>query len=330
MNSKGNAKQQIVNKNQQQIVNKYKMNSNPPPAKKDKRTHSEVSNESQNESNSSSSIFDVSGLQTQLDNISSDIGELKGVLNSILKKEEIENLIQTTLSKIMEGFERRFKEEIDMRILDKTRELKERVQVLEYDNKQLIDRLEKSEKETKRAVSDLVEREKQNDFRSRDAVKRANFNEQYSRKNNVKITNVEEEEGETQVSLEKKVLKLFEENDIVIEKADILAMHRIPSKQSLIKPVLIKTINNEVKTKIMRKRKVMKEKGHRLIDDVTALNTGLISRLSKHDEISSAWFFNGYVYGQTFKAERIRFDIYDSITEAIEAHRQKGKKTKVQ
>ena len=79
----------------------------------------------------------------------------------------------------------------------------------------------------------------------------------------------------------------------------------------------MKMLNNHEKTKIMRKRKEIKTAGFRLVDDVTKLNTDLINRMSLHENINSAWFFNGSVYGKTTEGKRHKFDIYSNIDKII-------------
>ncbi|KAH3703761.1 hypothetical protein DPMN_078807 [Dreissena polymorpha] len=67
----------------------------------------------------------------------------------------------------------------------------------------------------------------------------------------------------------------------------------------------------------------MRKAGHRLVDDATALNTGLMSRLLLHKDIESTWFFNGSVFELTKRHERIKFDLYDNIDTVIREFRAK-------
>ncbi|KAH3728985.1 hypothetical protein DPMN_135356 [Dreissena polymorpha] len=127
-----------------------------------------------------------------------------------------------------------------------------------------------------------------------------------------------DESSETLIT---KVSNLFNNQGVILEKQDIMAIHRIPGRKGSTKPVLIKLMNNQVKSNLMKKRKAMKEAGNRIADDVTKLNSGLISRLTLHHNIDSAWFFNGSVYGQTTRQERVKFDIYDNIDNVIENFR---------
>ena len=57
----------------------------------------------------------------------------------------------------------------------------------------------------------------------------------------------------------------------------------------------------------------MKSAGHRLVDDVTKLNSLLIHRLLEHSSIEQAWYYNGAVYGQTLTGRKLKFDIHDDI-----------------
>ncbi|KAH3768812.1 hypothetical protein DPMN_170028 [Dreissena polymorpha] len=100
-------------------------------------------------------------------------------------------------------------------------------------------------------------------------------------------------------------------------------MHRIPTKKGQTRSVLIKIRNNDDKSAVMRKRKEMRNGGHRLVDDVTALNTGLMSRLQLHQDIESTWFFNGSVFALTKRQERIKFDLNDNIDTVIREFRAK-------
>ena len=144
--------------------------------------------------------------------------------------------------------------------------------------------------------------------------------EQYSRKNNVKIMDmpVSKPEGETEEDLISEVSSLFQKQNIDIDRTKIMAIHRIPGKTGHIKPVLIKFTNNNEKTKVMTNRSAFKAMGRRLVDDVTMCNAKLIARLTEHNQIVQAWYYNGSVYGKTVTSQRHKFDIYDNIDDVLE------------
>lgn len=115
MGSKGqnNNKQQL----QQPQQDKMMSTTAPPPQKKDKRTISDVSNESHEFS------LDTTSVLNQLKAITTEIAGLKGSLQNILKKDDIEELITGTITKTIEALERKMKDEIDRRENEQTREL---------------------------------------------------------------------------------------------------------------------------------------------------------------------------------------------------------------
>ena len=137
--------------------------------------------------------------------------------------------------------------------------------------------------------------------RSKDAHCKSNYNEQYSRKNNVKIMDVpvKKTDGESEEDLITEVSSILKLENIDLDKSKIVAIHRIPGKVGHERPILIKLLNNNEKTKIMTHRSAFKAMGHRLVDDVTKCNAELIGKLMEDSEIVQAWHYNGSVYGKT-------------------------------
>ena len=138
--------------------------------------------------------------------------------------------------------------------------------------------LKKDIKQLKTQIKSTCEAAEQ---RSKDALAKANYNEQYSRKNNFKIMNVKESAGENIETLTTQVCDMLHYKGVTLDKANIVAIHRIPGKKTHERPILVKLTNNHEKSKIMRKRKEFKSDGNRLVDDVTKLNAELIQRLSE-------------------------------------------------
>ena len=66
-------------------------------------------------------------------------------------------------------------------------------------------------------------------------------------------------------------------------------------------------------------RTAFNQMGNRLVDDVTRLNAQLIERLTKHERIQQAWFFNGSVYGRSTDNFRYKFDVFDNVRNVITA-----------
>jgi prefoldin subunit 5 len=272
--------------------------------------------------NSNNSMDELNNITEQLDSMNKNIAELRGDLKSILKKDEVENLIKTTVTNIVTSLETKLQAHVSTLVNERTKYLDDKIESLEFENNSLKEKLSDLENKTAEKLRDFEEKITKNYNASMEANKRSNYNEQYSRKNNAKILNIPEETRETEESLMTTVTNLIQtKSGVTLKPEDFIAMHRIPTKKGLIRPVLFKLRNNTLKSTLMRKRGAMKAAGHRLVDDVTRLNQGLISRLSMHPEIENAWYFNGSVYGQTKCSERIKFDIYDNINNMISEFR---------
>lgn len=272
-----------------------------PIGKVQKRTHSEVSE---------TSLEEFNYMHEHLDTLSADLKETKESMKNLMTKDDIETFITKTVDSVLKGMEAKIKKmveaKVDEKVTEKVTELNDRLDHMVFENAEIKDRLDK--------VENQLKKEKEN---TRNALEKSNYNEQYSRKKNIKIMGVTVFENETEWNLTEKILTIVKENiNVDIEPSEIVAIHRIPSKHNP-KPVLVKFKNNSVKTRLMRHRKVMKEQGHKLVDDVTKRNTELISRLLKHEQIDSAWFFNGFIYGKTTEGKRYRFDLFSDINAVI-------------
>ena len=65
-------------------------------------------------------------------------------------------------------------------------------------------------------------------------IQKANPNEQYSRKNNIKILNIGKRPNENESSLMKTVESLLQKQSITISPEEVVAIHRIPGKRGTI------------------------------------------------------------------------------------------------
>lgn len=183
------------------------------------------------------------------------------------------------------------------------KEIRSELETLKFDKQKLEDELKSTKDVMKKDVKEISDRLREAENKTKDALRMANHNEQYSRKNNFKIMDVLEEGSESEEKLTEKVCNILKSQNVEVDKQEILAIHRIPTSQGLVRPTLVKLKNNNVKSRVMRKRKELKQAGHKLVDDVTKLNAGLINRLYQNEAIESAWFFNGAVFAQTHRKD---------------------------
>lgn len=282
----------------------------------EKRSHSEVAESSFGD--------EISMLNKQLEQINTDLQQTRDSVKGLMNKDEMQTFIVSTVetlikqmeTRIQKNLETELEKKLEGKLKEKTAELNDRLDGLVFENVQLreeVDSLKNSQSECEKYT--------------KEAMERSNRNEQYSRKNNVKIMGVEEQESETEESLTERVTNILAAvAKVKVEETKLMALHRIPGKSGMPKPVLLKLMNNSVKTSIMKKRQEMKRAGYRLVDDVTKHNTTLINKLSLHSKIDSAWYFNGNVFGKTNEGKRHKFDICSDIDEVIKPKRTETEK----
>ena len=153
--------------------------------------------------------------------------------------------------------------------------------------------------------------------RTNEAFRTANQNEQYSRKNNIKIFDLPEEQGEDLFKVVSGVLR--EKGGVTIQEKDIVAVHRIEhANKQITKPVLIKFRSTQAKIDVFKARKQLKQnKSVRISDDVTRANVMLMNRLKSHPRIENAWYFNGRVYGQSTGGKKYKFYPFEDISDVL-------------
>ena len=252
-----------------------------------------------------------------------ELETIKTTLDKVVKRDDIENIVSNIMGKLVINLKKEIKQEIMAEVGKETTKMRNeynakilnmggRIDVLEFDNENLLERNAELHTELKSWKEDI----KEIGNRSTNAMRQGNWNEQYSRKKNVKIYNMPENRGEKlPVSL---INQLKEKLDINIDRSDIVAMHRIPGRPAAPRPILIKFLRMESKIALFRRKKDISEILHvKIGDDITKQNQGLLNRLHLHDKITSAWFFNGHVFGTDEKGGRYKIDIYDNINEKI-------------
>jgi hypothetical protein len=154
-----------------------------------------------------------------------------------------------------------------------------------------------------------------------EAMRSANFNEQYSRKNNVKVFNLPTKERQ---DLKKDFTEMLRKDlGLQFDPREITEIHRIPTSSQFTKdkPVIIRLASSEAKRTLMREKKNLSG-NIRFAEDVTQKNMNLMKLLRESDEIESAWFYNTRVYGKSKDGTQVKFDIGDNITQKLREGRE--------
>ncbi|CAC5411792.1 unnamed protein product [Mytilus coruscus] len=257
-------------------------------SKQAKRTLSNVekSEESDNSMNLSS---DFSGISKDLGKIKSALkdnikkDDLTKVLENLVKQSDIEQIVTNIVEKLLGTLKNEIKKEVNDKVTEITNKQNTEIQLLKSQNSTLYNQLEEQ---------------------------------------NIRLNSITIEMEDTMNKSYAALSMVKDDLNLKLEKRDIVAIHRLRSYKPGVPPVIVKVVNSEVKTAIMRKKKQLKNHV-KLYDDITIKNRDLLKRLRRHKDIDVAYYYNGSVYGKTKDGLQIIFDIFDDISYRIEYERTK-------
>jgi hypothetical protein len=154
----------------------------------------------------------------------------------------------------------------------------------------------------------------------------ANDAEQYGRRNNIRIRGIEMIEGQTCQTVVKNFLS--DKLEQVIEEDDIDIAHVLPTRSqpdtsqpsqsgtgSTTPPplVIVRFRRREVRDSVLRKRRLLKGTRFTIMEDLTALNSKTLSRVSKDPAVATAWTWNGKILAMLKTGEKITVRPFQSL-----------------
>ena len=150
--------------------------------------------------------------------------------------------------------------------------------------------------------------------------KHAINNEQYTRRENVRVFGIAEDVGENCVT---KVFNLFREKvnaDVKIE--DVEVAHRVKGPRSGPRGIIVRFANRAAKASVIRNRRALKDSGVVIVEDLCHELNALHNHLRKNDRVGSAWAWNGKICAKLKNSDNIFTVEYgQSLDEAVEASR---------
>ena len=145
-------------------------------------------------------------------------------------------------------------------------------------------------------------------------------NEQYSRKNNIRMLGVDEEPDE---NLECKFIEVIKENlDEEIKPEEIEIIHRIgrpgrtdngerdrdqrSTPPARPRPVIVKFLSNKTKMRILLKRRQLKGKKIVILEDMASDLAKRLKRVKEKRSVENAWFTNGKIKYNQYDDPRVK------------------------
>ncbi|XP_061164570.1 uncharacterized protein LOC133173609 [Saccostrea echinata] len=280
---------------------------------------------------------------------SSEIEEIKCALASIqlsiqkiVTKDDIREIVRSVVADFKEDLKKELQEELTVSIKEEIlkdikseiqEELKSQKEQYTEDvakiRKQLTDKVDglmmdndtnmENVSKLKKQISKLETKLKTVNELANTAVSMANFNQQYSQKNNIKILNWPERQGQ---KLKEFCTIVAQRTGITLDVREILAIHRIPSSDKQHpRPVIVKFNTAEARKSVITKRETLKD-DFIMLDHITSMNAQLLRTLkaeNKQHLVDSAWYFNGHIFVLDRSGHRHRIDVMDNIDQILRA-----------
>lgn len=211
--------------------------------------------------------------------------------------EDIDKMLTEKLGKMKSEIMDKLSEKFNVR-LDK---LETDMQEVQNDNKGLNDEVENLKDENCQLWSELTKMRK---IIMTDQADLADL-EQYSRKNNIRIFGLPDDQNPAQKDSKESVIKLIKDTlmitDVTIEHIE--AAHRLPSNKPGPKPVIVRFRSRDQKSLVLKKRKELKGKGISIQDDIGKRTMLLMNRLKKDPKIKEVWFWNNKVFAKNLQGQ---------------------------
>ena len=272
-----------------------------------KRTFSEVSSDS----NTSLDIYSIINFKKGLDEIKFSLrdlttkDDLNEVTKDLVKQSDLENFVNDIVKKLFSKFESSLEKKLNDKLAKFQNEVQEKMEALTIENENLKKNIEMNISCMSKLKHEMAETQK---IAKENSIS-SNYNEQYSRKNNIKVYNLPKKEKQ---NLRQDFIKMVKDDlKVELDERDVVAIHRLPADREP-RPVIVRLFNSDVKRSLMRVRRDLKNKV-KFVDDVTRRNMGLIHRLEETGHFESVWYFNCGVYGRTPRGLQLKFGLYDDI-----------------
>ena len=193
-----------------------------------------------------------------MDHIQKDLEEIKSSLQGVtkitdlneatkdlVKSTELETLVTVIVNKLLNNFE--------SKLTQVTNNMQEKIDALSLENENLKGQLDA----TKNVLGNVKTTLNRNVILTKDATIQSNYNEQYSRKNNIKVFNMKKRDKQ---NLREDFIDLVKKDlNVDLELRDVVAIHRLPSDRPGEKTIIVRLFNSDAKRNVMRAKKKLEK-----------------------------------------------------------------------
>lgn len=169
------------------------------------------------------------------------------------------------------------------------------------------DTLQKENKFLSQKYDKLTEQIKAQTFQIQEQTKAMNDLQQYSRRMNLRVYKIPEENKE---DCSKKIANIITEKmGVSVTESDIDVAHRSGIKGDKPRPILVRFKTRSKRDEVFQNKSRLKNKGVAVGEDLTKANYDLLNNAYKHSATLSTWSNNGKIWAKLINGKTLQINL---------------------
>jgi len=242
--------------------------------------------------------------------------KMEDVISVTITAAEVESIVHKAVSQAVTDIKELFNSKLEA--------LESRVQILEdrlseLENSSVSNGSEQSQVQM---TTELTTELQAMRSETRESLLSSNDNEQYSRRNNVRILGFKPNEREgcrsAAVRFIKNVLKVSSVCNDDIEVAHMAAgLSESTANQQRRLSMVVRFCRRDKRDQVIRSRRILKGTHYAVTEDLTTLNVKTMNRLRNSDEVRATWSWNGKIYAIMSNGNKVLVRPFQPISELL-------------
>ena len=228
----------------------------------------------------------------ELKQISAKQTELSRKLDSTITKDDLKASLEQVKNELCQNFN------------EQLEKLESKIVQIEIEN----ENLKKENTRLKKENIDMKEDIKNANISATIALTRTNNLEQHTRKDNIRLFGVPDENKNEKVeeTIEKTV-QILNKIGVSVSKADVSIAHRLGSFDiSKRRPIIAKFVKRTHKMQALQNRRKLKGSGIGISEDLTKENYTRMWKVKSHDNVETAWTKDGVIFAKLKSGDQIK------------------------
>lgn len=282
--------------------------------KRQKRAHSSTSDDGDTSLVSEKQEKKLTNLTVDTEN-TTDMAVQKALDNMSRKFQEAIDSVNEKLTSLSTNAD---VEEIRGELRNLTDTFKEKIGKIEgrlFDIECRAEQLEDEVRQAKKNTEAEKETIRHLDFHVKQCETEQNDLQQYSRRWNLRVFRVPEQQNESADDCVKKVVQIFTDSvGVKTTQGDVEVAHRMGQRSGAqARPILVRFFDRRKKDDILCNRRKLKNKGIIIGEDLTHTNYQLLKRAMGHSATMSVWSANGKIFAKVKNGRVLKLSIHSNL-----------------